>query len=232
MRVLNMIDQDKHSELTPITGSVALRELYIWPGWYTPTSNVLFSYERSHQKGTVYNVLIEMGKTYTFYDIQGLLLDHLNQAGRIANVYHNAGMVTMNIQNTNVSVINLKLCDELANILKLPKMTTYSGFIQGKQVNEADIKLTFSNTDHLYFKCREIDETKVFENSKNSDLIALVPLEYSTRNDKLIKFRDLDPLFHPLTTRKTVYALHFSVEDEHGNKLPLLKHMFTVLNKA
>ena len=140
-------------------------------------------------------------------------------------------MINKNLDK-NYSVHNIKFCDELLDTLKLPKMDDYTvDIITGNPVDLNNIKLTFNDSDLLYLRCHEIDESNVLENSINSNLMTVIPLEYSTYNDKLISYRDLKPLFHPLTQRKMVYNLHFSVQDPQGNDLPFHKCFFTILNK-
>jgi hypothetical protein len=147
----------------------------------------------------------------------------------IANLYHNNSRVTLNLI-ADQAVHNLKLCDELVNIMRLPKLEKYEGITPGEVVDVSSIKLTFSDTDLLYLKCKELDESKILENSTHSNLMTIIPLEYLTHNNKLIKFRDVQPLFHPLTERKMIYDLHFTIEDPQGSKLPFHKCVFTVLN--
>ena len=230
MRVYNVTDLDGVHSMTPIKGSLALREIYLWPAWNKPNSSVLFSYQKKHQPGRVYTVPIEYGKTYMFEDIQKLINDHFNITEIIVILYHNNSRVTLNLKKDK-GFYNLKLCDELVSIMRLPKLETYEGLTPGDEVDVNSIKLVFNDTDLLYLKCSELDESNVFENSISSSLMTIVPLEYSTHNNKLIKFRDVKPLFHPLTQRETIYDLHFTIEDSEGNKLPYHKCVFTVLNK-
>ena len=230
MHIFNISKLDEVKSNIPIKGSLALRDLYLWPAWYKPTTSVLFSYQRSHQPRRVYNVPIEEGKVYSLGAIQELIRDHVNVVDQVANLYFNNGRITLNVQKDK-SVHNLKLCKELADILKLPRLEKYEGLISGDEVDVNKIRLTFNSTDLLYFKCEELDESKVTTSNTNSDVMAIVPLQYSTHNSKLIQFKDTKPLYIPLTQRKTVYNLNFSIEDPHGNKLPFHKCIITVLNK-
>ena len=239
MYILNVTDIDQPIEsLTPFIGSLALRELYVWPAWYKPKSDILFSYEDKKQPNQIYPVSFQYGKTYTFADLQDIIRKHLNRGSsnpNTANIFYNNKRVTFMINKNldkNYSVHNIKFCDELLDTLKLPKMDDYTvDVITGNPVDEQDIKLTFNDTDLLYFKCAEIDDSTILENSNNSTLMSIIPLEFSTYNNKLIKFKDIKLLFHPLTQRKTVYNLHFSIEDANKNKLPLHKCVCVVLNK-
>jgi len=231
MRVINVTELDGVHSITPIRGSLALREMYLWPAWYKPKSNVLFSYKNKNQSSKIYQVFIE-NKTYTFEDIQNLVRDHLDiSKNNQVNIFYNNGRVTLmvNAKNESYLIHKIKFCDELLNMLKLPKKDDYIGVIPGEPVDLHDI--TFNDSDLLYLRCHEIDESNILENSVNSDLIAVVPLEYSTHNNKLISYRDLNPLFHAITPRKMVYNLHFSIQDPQGNDLPFHKYIFTVLNK-
>lgn len=232
MRVINVTDLNGVHSITPLRGSLALREMYIWPAWYKPKSNVLFSYKNKNQSRRIYQVFIE-NKTYTFADIQELIRTHLdiNKNSQV-DIFYNNGRVSLmvNVKNDLSFLLHkIQFCDELLDMLKLPKKDDYTGVTPGDPVDLYDI--TFNDSDLLYLKCREIDESKVLENSTNSDLMAVIPLEYSTHNNKLISYRDLKPLFHPMTERKMIYNLHFSIQDSQGNNLPFHKCIFTVLNK-
>ena len=230
MRIFNISKLDEVKSTIPIKGSLALRDLYLWPAWYKPKTSVLFSYQKSHQPRRVYNVPIEEGKVYSLGVIQELIRDHINVNEQVANLYFNDGKITLTVAKDK-SYQNLKLCDELADILKLPRLDKYEGTLQSGEIDVNKIRLVFNSTDLLYFKCKELDEGKVVTNNTNSDIMAIVPLQYSTHNNKLIQFKDIKPLFIPLTQRKTVYNLKFSIEDPHGNILPFHNCVFTVLNK-
>ena len=222
------IKQDNH-----ITGTIALRECYIWPAWYTPKNNVLFSYNlKSRGRGSLENVLIEQGLTYTFEDLQMLIrytLDH-----NYVNIFHNEGRVTLmvNVKNDpNYKIGSISFSDELLDILKLPKKDDYTGITPGGFVKEEDIKLTLSDTNLLYFRCRQVDPTATYENSDTSDIIAIIPLEFSTSNDKLIRYHDSKPIFFNLDPSQIHFKLNFYLTDEYGNKLPTHKVIAQVLNK-
>ena len=230
MRIFNISKLDEVKSTIPIKGSIALRDLYLWPAWYKPKTSVLFSYQQSHQPRKVYNVPIEEGKLYSLGVIQELIRDHINVSENVANLYFNDGKITLSIAK-NKSVNNLKLCDELADILNLPRLDKYEGTIQGGEVDINKIRLVFNSTDLLYFKCEELDENQVFSNNTNSNIMGIIPLQYSTNNNKLIQFKDTKPLFIPLTGRKTVYNLNFSIEDSQGKQLPYHNCVITVLNK-
>ena len=234
MRVINVTEVDRVHSITPFKGSLALRDLYLWPAWYKPKNNVLFSYENKNARSRLFRVFIE-NKTYTFADIQKIVREHLDiNKNNQVNILHNNGRVTLmvNVKNDSSFLIHkIQFCDELLNILKLPKKDEYTGVIPGNPVDISDIKLTFNDTDLLYLRCQEIDESNVLENNINSNLIAVVPLKFSTYNNKLIRFNDRNPLFHPITKRQMVYNLHFSIQDSRGNDLPSHKFHFTILNK-
>ena len=125
----------------------------------------------------------------------------------------------------------IKFSDGVLDILMLHKKDDYAGIIAGNPVELDDIKLTLNDTELVYLRCEELDENYILENSTNSDLLAVVPLQYSTDNDKLISYRDLKLLFHTITARKMVYNLHFTIQDPEGNDLPFHKVIFTVLNE-
>lgn len=234
MRVINVTKLDGVHSITPFKGSLALRDLYLWPAWYKPKNNVLFSYENKKAPSRVYRVFIE-NNTYTFADIQKLIRDNLDHnKNNQVNIFHNNGRVTLmvNVKNDSSFLIHkIQFCDELLNILKLPKKDDYTGVINGDPVELSDIKFTLNDSDLLYLRCHEIDESNVLENSINSNLMSVVPLEYSTYNNKLITYKDLKPLFHPITKRQMVYNLHFSIQDSRGSDLPFHKFHLTVLNK-
>lgn len=234
MRVINVTDLDGVHSVTPLKGSLALREMYLWPAWYKPKNNILFTYENKNQPKRLFRVFIE-NKTYTFEDIQSLVREHLdhNKNSQV-NIFHNNERVTLmvNVKNDSSFLIHkIQFCQEMLDVLKLPKKDDYTGITPGSNVALDDIKLTLNDTDLLYLRCREIDESKVLKNSTNSDIMAVIPLEYSTYNNKLISHRDLNPLFYTITPRKMVYNLHFKIQDPQGNDLPFHKCIFTVLNK-
>jgi len=233
-RVINVTDLDGVHSTTPMQGQLALRELYLWPAWYKPKSNVLFTYENKNQPRRIYSVFSE-NKTYTFDDIQKIVREHLDHnKNKQVNILHNSERVTLMVDVKNEAsflIHKIKFCDELLDILKLPKKDDYIGVTPGEYVDIADIKLTFNDSDLLYLRCREIDKSNVLENSTNSDLMSVVPLKYATDNNKLIHYRDLKPLFYPITQRNMVYNLHFSIQDPYGNDLPFHKCLFTILNK-
>ena len=132
----------------------------------------------------------------------------------------------VNIKNDSTYPIHkIQFCEEPLNMLKFSNKDDYTGVIHGEPVDLYD--LTFNDSDLLYIRYREIDENNIIENSITSNLMAVVPLEYSTHN-KLISYRNLNPLFYPMTKRKMVYNLHFSMQDSKGNNLPFHKFIFTV----
>ena len=235
MRVINVTDLDGVHSITPFKGNLALRDLYLWPAWYKPKSNVLFTYKNKNVPDRIYQVFIE-NKTYTFADIQEVVRHHLdhNKNSQVNIFYNNNGRVTLlvNVKKDSSFLIHkIQFCQELLDILKLPKKDDYTGVIPGDPVPLSDIKLTFNDSDLLYLRCHEIDENNVMENSINSNLMSVVPLEYPTHNSKLISYRDINPLFHPITQRQTVYNLRFSIQDSIGRDLPFHKCLFTILNK-
>ena len=235
-RVINVTDLDGVKSVTPMKGSLALREMYLWPQWSKPKSNfLLFTFEHKNQPRMLYQVFAEKSKTYTFEDLQSLIRERLdyNKTNQV-NIWHNSGRVTLmvNVKNESSFLLqNIKLSDELVDILKLPKKDDYQGSIPGNPVELDDIRLTLNDTDLVYLRCKELDENNILENSTNSDLMAVIPLSYSTANGKLISYRDLNPLFHTITSRKMVYDLHFTIQDPEGNDLPFQKCIFTILNK-
>lgn len=123
---------------------------------------------------------------------------------------------------------NIKFRDELLDVLKLPKKNDYIGSILENPVNLDDIKLTLNDTDFVYLRFHKINANYVLENSIHSSLMAF---QYSTDNNKPINYKDLNPLFHNITSRKMVYNLHFSIENPKGNDLPFYKTIFIVFNK-
>ncbi|MCE2507407.1 MAG: hypothetical protein J4F36_13275, partial [Nitrosopumilaceae archaeon] len=183
MYIFNVTDIEQPIEsLTPLSGSLALRELYVWPGWYKPKSDVLFSYEDKKQPDQIYTVPFQYGKTYTFADLQDIIRKHLNRGSsnpNTANIFYNNKRVTFMINKNldkNYSIHNIKFCDELLDTLKLSKKDDYiADIVTGNPVDEQDIKLTFSDTDLLYFKCAEIDDSTILENSNNSTLMSIIP---------------------------------------------------------
>ena len=233
-RVINVTNLNGVHSTTPLRGRLALREMYLWPAWYNPKSNVLFTYENKNQPKKLYRVFFK-NKTYTFKDIQSLVIEHLDHnKNKQVNISHSSGKVTLmlNVKNDPSFLLHkIQFSEEMLNVLKLPKKDDYTGVTSGSDVALDNIKLTLNDTDILYLRCSEIDKTKVLENSINSDLMAVIPLHYSTHNNKLISYRDLKPLFHPMTKQKIIYNLHFSIQDSQGNNLPFHKCIFTVLNK-
>ena len=204
------------TQSTPITGSIALRDLYLVPDWVTPKTNVLFSYQN---KGKVYQALIEPGKSYTFEGFQDLLLEHFPAAN--FNIFYNAGRVTLmvNIKNDpDFKFTNIKFCDEMLQLLGLPRKDDYTGITPGKPVAYDSIKLTFLTTDLLYFRCKQI--TGSYQDSTESTNMVVVQAGF---------FRDPDPLFYRLTENGTLYHLEFSIEDQDGNKLPVKHACFTII---
>ena len=234
-RAINVTDLDSVKSTTPMKGSLALREMYLWPAWYKPKSNILFTYEHTNRPQILYQAFAEMGKTYTFEDLQKLIREHLDQYKIYqVNIWHNSGRVTLmvNVKSESSFFLHkIKFSDELLDILKLSKKDDYQGSIPGQPVELNDIRLCLNNTDLVYLRCKELDENYILENSTNSDLMAVIPLKYSTDNGKLISYRDLNPLFQKITSRKMVYNLHFTIQDTKGNNLPFHKCIFTILNK-
>ena len=215
MRVFTLTDINKPIELVnEITGTVALRELYIWPGWFKPKTNVLFSYNlKSKGRDSLELVHVEQGKTYTFSDIQKLIRQHLDRNS--VNIFYNAGRVTLMVDvkmDPKFNIGSISFSDELLDMLKLPKKQDYQGITPGMLVEESDIRLTLSDAGLLYFKCAQVDDTTTYENNMRSDIIAIVPLEFSTSNDKNFK-------------------LNFSITDEQGVELPIHKVVCSILNK-
>ena len=162
-----------------------------------------------------------MGKTYTLEDLQKLIRDHLdhNNISQM-NIWHNSGRVILMVNVKNESSFflqKIKFSDELLDILKLPKKDNYQESIPGSPVELDIIRLCLNDIDLVYLRCKELDENYILENSTNSDLMAVIPLQYSADNGKLISYRDLNPLFHAITTRKTVFNLHFTIQDPEGN---------------
>ena len=213
--------------ITPIRGSLALHRIYLWPNWYKSKNKILFSYKRDDR---LHQVFIE-NKTYTFEDIQNLVKKHLdiNNKNNQASIFYKNGKVTLmvNIKNDSTYPIhNIQFCEELLNMLKLPKKDDCTGVIPEEPVDLYD--LTFNDNDLLYLRCHEIDESNILENSITSNLIAVIPFEY---NNKLISYRDPNPLFYSVTPRKMVYSLHFSFEDSKGNAFPVNRFALTILNK-
>ena len=237
MRVLTLTDINKPIELVnEITGTVALRELYIWPGWFKPKTNVLFSYNlKSKGRGSLELVLVEQGKTYTFSDIQNLIRQHLDRdSDNSVNIFYNAGRVTLMVDvkmDPKFNIGSISFSDELLEMLKLPKKQDYQGITPGMLVEESDIRLTLSDAGLLYFKCAQVDDTTTYENNMRSDIIAIVPLEFSTSNDKMIRYHDSKPLFFNLDPHQTHFKLKFSITDEQGVELPIHKVVCSILNK-
>ena len=210
------------TQSTSISGSIALRDLYLVPGWKRPKSNILFSYQKKNHEGKVYQVLIESGKTYTFSDFQDLLREHLDTSHTaIFNIFYNAGRVTLMVNIKNDPAFNyekIKLCDELLEVLGLPQKDDYTGITPGKPVDYDSIKLTFITTDLLYFRCKQI--TGSYQDGKESTNMAVVQSGL---------YRDPHPLYYKLTENGSLYRLDFSIEDQDGNKLPFKKSCFTVV---
>ena len=91
-----MTDLDGVKTTTPMKRSLALKEMYLWPAWYELKSNVLFTYEHINRSRVLYQVFAEMGKTFSFEDLQKLIRDHLDQnKTRQVNIWHNSGRVTL-----------------------------------------------------------------------------------------------------------------------------------------
>ena len=161
-RVINVTDLDGIRSATPMKGSLSLREMYLWPAWYKPKSTVMFSYDHKNQPRMLYEVRFKEAKTYKFSDIQKLIrenLDH-NKTHQV-NFWHNSGRVTLMVDVKNelsFFLENIKFSDELLDILKLPKKDNYQRSIPGNPVELDDIKLTLSDTDLVYLRCKELDE--------------------------------------------------------------------------
>ena len=197
----------------PITGSLALRELYIQHDWKKPKTNILFSYTKNPSNASAIRnlVYIEDSKTYTFSDIQKLVIKHLAREG--VKIFHNGGRVTFMI--TKGADVSVSFCSELLEVLRFPKGNDLSGNIQGDLVAEEDITLTFANPQMLYLKCPQLEDP----------ILAMVPVS------KPVVFRDDNPLFIDLKTDMSIYELDFLLNDENGGKLPFEKIDFRVLNK-
>ena len=218
MRILNATKLDGVHSTTPFKGALALREVHLWPAWCSKSKNdSLFSYEYKNQR---VRVLIE-NKTYTFDAIQKLIKKHLD----VVTISHRDRRVTLTVKDP---LLKIQLCGELLDVLKLPKKDSYSGTISGDPVDLSKIELTFNDCKLVYLRCDEIEKTNILENSVNSNLMAVVPLE---ENQNFISYRDPNPLFHPLTKKKMVYNIHFSMQDSQGNNLPFQKFILTMLNK-
>ena len=218
MRVINATKLDGVYSATSFKEDLALREVHLWPAWCKPTNVSLFSYEYKNQR---VRVPIEENKTYTFDAIQKLIKKHLD----VVTISHRDGKVTLTIKDP---LLKIQFCQELVEIFKLPKIKSYSTTISGDpDVDISKIKLTFNDCDLIYLRCAEIEKTNILENSVNSDLIAVIPLEKNR-----ISFRDFNPLFHPLTKKRMIYNLHFSFKDSQGNALPFQKFILTLLNKT
>ena len=86
MRIINVTKLDGVNLISPIRGSLALRDLYLWPNWHKSKSKVLFSYKRDDR---LHQVFIE-NKTYTFEDIQNLVKKHLdiNNKNNQASIFY------------------------------------------------------------------------------------------------------------------------------------------------
>ena len=141
-RVINLTDLDGVKSATAMEGSFALREMYLWPVWYNPKSNILFTYEHTDRPRIPYQVFAEMGKTYTFEDLQKLIREHLDQnKTNQMNIWHNSGRVTLmvNVKNESSFFLHkIRFSDELLDILKLPKKDNYKGSIPGNPVELKD----------------------------------------------------------------------------------------------
>lgn len=210
---LDKLNVKKHR---PITGSLALRELYLQPDWKKPPkNNILFSYTRKSNPGFLSVVYIEEGKTYDFATIQTLIRKHLDSDDNLINIFYNDRKVTFWIKPA--ADLKVTFCDELVKVLRLPQMNNLpsTGVIQSGIVAEEAIKLTFGLPQMLYLKCKELEDP----------VLAIIPV------GERIKFRDDNPLFIDLKTNVSIFELHFSITNEYDNKLPFKKLDFRVLNK-
>ena len=239
MRIFNIGDLNTVKSITPLSGSVALREMYLWARWYKPENNILFSYQLKSQPRITKVVKIEYGKTYTFEDIRLLLGNQFNHTVTICDLtIDSEARVNLNFNSKpdSYNFKNLKLCKELAFELGLPFKIVYDdqdgkGVVGNRPLREKDVQLTFSDTDLLYVSCKEINENNVIFQNRASDLMGVVPVNRDLENKRLIKFKDDKPLFHDLTKRETLFKLHFDIRSERGYKLPYTKAHLVVLNK-
>ena len=210
---LDTLNVRKHR---PITGSLALRELYLQLDWKkTPKNNILFSYEKKSSPGLRSDVYVEEGKTYDFSTIQALIRKHLANDDNLVNIFYNDKKVTFWIKPS--ADLKVTFCDELVKVLRLPQINNLpsKGIIQSGYVLEEDITLTFGLPQMLYLNCIELEEP----------ILAMIP------GEKRIKFCDDNPLFINLKTNVSIFELHFSLTNEYGNKIPFKKLDFRILNK-
>ena len=215
------------------TGEIALLSAYFMPRWYKPQTKVLFSWESNGKNLRNYIPIIN-GKTYTFQDMVNLLKTHLQDAYKF--LIYNNDRVSLILEN-NKGIDKVMFCSELLDKYKLPRLDNYctGKAIQGDEILDNDLSITFNDTRLVFFKCNELDDTVNHQNTRGSKTLAIIPL--NTPENQIIdgrsyishEFRNI--IYKALDKFNTNYQLTFSACDEEGNLLPLHQHAFTVLNK-
>ena len=215
------------------TGEIALTAAYFMPKWYKAQTKVLFSWE-SNDKNLRNYIPIENGKTYTFQDIVDLLKMHLTDTYQLL-VYNN-DRVSLKFKK-DMGIDKVMFCSELLDKYKLPRLENYctGKAIQGEEILDSDLAITFNDTRLVFFKCDELDDTLNQQNSKGSKTLAIIPL--NTPENQIIdgrsyishEFRNI--VWKALNNRNTNYQLTFTACDEKDNLLPFRQHAFVILNK-
>ena len=232
MKAFNITNITKPiNSITPYTGDIALTAAYFKPRWYKPQQKALFSWERTGNNVRNY-ISIENGKTYSFQNIVDLLKTHLGNAYQF--LIFNNDRVSLKLNEAD-AIKKVMFCSELLNKYRLPILQNYitDTPVQGIEILDKNINITFNDTELLFFRCLELDNSINFENSSESDILALVPLKSSQIFDGYHyishEFRNI--VWKSLDNQKTNYELNFAATHEKGNILPFYEHAFVVLNK-
>ena len=232
MKAFNITDiTNPINSITPYTGDIALTAAYFKPRWYKPQQKALFLWERTGSDVKNY-IRIENGKTYTFQNIVDLLKTHLGNAYQF--LIFNDDKVSLKLNKAD-AIENVMFCSELLDKFELPILQNYitDAPIQGREILDKNVNITFNNTDLLFFRCIELDNSINFENSCESDILAIVPFKSTQIIDghHYISHEFRNIVWKPLDNRITNYELKFAATDKEGNILPFYEHAFVLLNK-
>lgn len=208
-------------------GTITLQELKFCPAWQQSKFTWIFSYERGGHK--VY-VTVEMGKRYTFRDLQLLVNEHLNDGDQVAVLYHNNGRVTFRVF-PDKKPTNPKLSAGMIKFLRPSKITLSEGIIDmlglknakfdsdgimiGDPVDESSIHFTFSDTQIVLFTCAECKEETHFNDKKTKALTA-VPVTMTL--DGTLSATGTPPSIAFENNYSNCFT--FKLEDDEGNTLP------------
>ena len=172
---------------------------------------MIFSYQKNSEK-VVHTVNFKGTITYTFEDIAKLFHEHINTKEKVVNMYYNKKIVVLTI----IKGYTLKLCKELADILRFPFFEEYEGDYVGDPIHKSDIKITFSDTRMIFFKCDQIVPT--YLNNVETQFLSVIPLSTGIDGGITADFTHPPSAFFKYNYTK---IFNFSVCDKNGNKLPV-----------